>query len=132
MGNEKNWILNEYDVPGRKIVMTEGIGHANVEDVKKVTEKVLAKGKRFGGKWAYIPIIEKMDPILDPETQKVFATMHQECEASGCIAFAFVSGGMASIKVQAKRHQQASHTGLVSEHFKTKEDALEWLKDFGL
>lgn len=130
----KNWTLNVYDVPdGRKIVMTEGIGQAEVEDVKKVTEVVLSRGKKFGGKWAYIPMIEKMDPIFDAETQKAFAEMHKLCEEAGCVAMAFVAGGMASIKVQAKRHQQASNAGkLVVEHFRTKEDALKWLEGFGL
>ncbi|NLX77016.1 MAG: hypothetical protein GXZ01_06540 [Clostridiaceae bacterium] len=133
MGENRVWELKKYDVPGRKVVMTEGIGLVNVEGVREITSYVVVKGKSFGGKWGYIPIIEKMDPILDPETQQEFAKMHKSCEEAGCVAFAFVAGGMAAIKVQAKRHQQASHTGLVTEYFRTKEEALDWLKEeFGL
>jgi hypothetical protein len=135
MSNERSqkWVLNTYDIPGRNIVNTEGIGKATAEDVRKVTDYVIKKGKSFGGKWAYIPMIEKMDPILDAECQQEFARMHKLCEESGCVAMAFVSGGMAAIKVQAKRHQKDSNAGkLITEHFRTKEEALEWLKTLGL
>jgi len=133
MDNGKNWMLNKYEVPGRNAVMTEGIGLADRDAVKEVKEYVLNKAKGFSGKWAYIPIIEKMDPIYDTETQMAFAEMHKDCEDAGCVAFAFVAGGMAAIKVQSKRNQQASQAGkLIVEHFRTKEDALEWLKEFGI
>lgn len=127
------WKLEVYDIPGRKIVNTEGIGQATAADVRKVTEYVLSKGKSFGGKWGYIPMIEKMDPIFDAETQQEFARMHQLCEEAGCIAFGFVAGGLAAIKVQAKRHQQASHAdGIITEYFRTREEALDWMKTLGL
>lgn len=127
------WRLEVYDIPGRKIVNTEGFGQATAADVRKVTEYVVNKGKSFGGKWGYIPMIEKMDPIFDAETQQEFAKMHQLCEAAGCIAFGFVAGGLAAIKVQAKRHQQASHAdGIQTEYFRTREEALEWMKTLGL
>ena len=128
---KSNWELKTYEVPGRRIVWTEGIGKAYPEAVQKVTEFVLAKAKGFGpGKWAYMPGIEKMDPIIDTETQKCFAEMHKKCEEAGCVAFAFISGGMAAIKVQSKRHHQQSHTtGIITEHFRTAEDGLMWLKE---
>jgi len=134
MEKQGNWELKTYEVPGRRIVWTEGIGQANPEEVNKVTEYVLAKAKSFGpGAWAYIPGIDKMAPIFDSETQKCFADMHKKCEEAGCVAFAFVSGGMAAIKVQSKRHHQQSHVGIVSEHFRTADDAKEWLKEsFGI
>jgi DNA transposition AAA+ family ATPase len=78
-------------------------------------------------------MIEKMDPIFDAETQQEFARMHQLCEEAGCIAFGFVAGGLAAIKVQAKRHQQASHAdGIITEYFRTREEALDWMKTLGL
>lgn len=131
MSSENSWKLNKYDVPGRNIVWTEGVGQAYPDDVRKVTEYVLEKAKTFSGKkWAYIPGIEKMNPIFDAETQQCFAQMHNACEAAGCVAMAFVSGGMASIKVQSKRHQQKSQAGkLVVEHFRTAEEAMDWLKE---
>jgi len=135
MEKEKNWVLNTYEVPGRRIVWTEGVGQAYPEAIQKVTEYVLAKAKTFGpGKWAYIPGIEKMDPIFDSETQNCFAEMHNKCQEAGCVAFAFISGGMAAIKVQSKRHQKQSHAeGITTEHFRTADEAMEWLKeDFGL
>lgn len=128
-----NWVFNTFDAPGRKVVITEGIGKANPENVRQVVDYVLKKGKSFGGKWGYIPIIDKMEPILDPESQKEFAGMHSACEAAGCIAMGFAAGGMAAIKVQAKRHQQASHADKLSvEYFRTKEEALDWMKTLGL
>ncbi len=127
------WKLETYDIPGCRVVNTEGIGQATAADVRKVTEYVLKKGKSFGGKWGYIPMIEKMDPIFDAETQQEFALMHQRCEEAGCIAFGFVAGGLAAIKVQAKRHQQASHAeGIQTEYFRTLEEAIEWMKSLGL
>lgn len=125
-----DWKMNVYDVPGRKVAITEGVGKATPDAVKKMTDYVLSKGKSFNGKWAYIPIIDKLEPILDPETQQLFANMHTVCEEAGCAAFAFVAGGMAAIKVQAKRHQQTSHADkLVTEYFQSKEEALDWLKE---
>jgi hypothetical protein len=127
------WRLEVYEVPGRKIVNTEGFGQANAQDIRNVTDIVVKKGKSFGGKWGYIPMIENMDPIFDQETQKEFAVMHQRCEESGCVAMGFVAGGMAAIKVQAKRHQKASNAeGLVDQYFRTREEALEWMKTFDL
>lgn len=125
-----SWKLNVYEVPGRKVVITEGVGKSTPEKVKEMTDYVLTKGKSFGGKWAYAPIIDKLEPILDPETQQAFTNLHVVCEKAGCVAFAFIAGGMASIKVQAKRHQQTSHADkLVTEYFRTKEEALDWLKE---
>jgi len=127
------WRLEIYDVPGSNIVNTEGFGQATAGDVRKVTEYVVNKGKSFGGKWGYIAGIEKMDPIFDEETQQEFARLHRLCEENGCIAIGFVAGGMAAIKVQAKRHQQASKAeGLITEYFRTREEALEWMKTLGL
>ncbi|NLN63980.1 MAG: hypothetical protein GX144_00945 [Clostridiaceae bacterium] len=135
MDKERNWVLKTYEVPGRKIVWTDGIGQADPQAVIECTEYVLEKAKSFGGgKWAYIPGIDKMDPIFDSETQDLFAEMHRRCEAAGCVAMAFVAGGMATIKVQAKRHQQKSQAGkMIAEHFRTADDALKWLEEtFGL
>lgn len=126
------WGMNTYDYPGRKIVCTEGIGKADVEAVRMVTDYVVKKGKSFGGKWGYIPVIDKLEPILDPETQQEFAKLHTICEEAGCIAMGFAAGGLAAIKVQAKRHQQASNAKLITEYFRTKEEALEWMKTLGL
>lgn len=135
MDREKKWELKTYDVPGRRVVWTDGIGQAQADDIRGVIEYVLKKAKTFGNnKWAYIPGIDKMSPIFDTETQQLFAEMHKKCEAAGCVAMAFVSGGMAAIKVQSKRHQQLSQAGkLVVEHFRTAEDALKWLEEeFGI
>lgn len=135
MSNERTqkWVLKTYDFPGRKVVCTEGIGRATLEDIKNTTDYVIKKGKSFGGKWAYIAGIEKMDPVFDAESQQAFAMMHQLCEQNGCVAMGFVAGGMAAIKVQAKRHQKDSNADkLQTEHFRTQEEALEWIKGFGI
>ena len=134
MDKERNWVLKTYEVPGRKIVWTDGIGQADPQAVIECTEYVLEKAKALVAEMGIYSGIDKMDPIFDSETQNLFAEMPRRCEAAGCVAMAFVAGGMATIKVQAKRHQQKSQAGkLISEHFRTADDALKWLEEtFGL
>lgn len=134
MENRKSeWSLLKHDVPGRNIVLTEASGKATAKAVQELTAYVVEKGKNFKGKWAYAPNIEKLDPVEQPETQQAFAELHKKCEEAGCAAMAFISGGLAAIKVQAKRHQRTAQTGkMIEEYFSTKEEALEWLKSIGI
>ncbi|MDP4181826.1 MAG: hypothetical protein Q8942_12125 [Bacillota bacterium] len=128
-----NWACPVSVISGRNVVKTEADGTANVDHVVEMTENVLAKGRGFRGKWAYMPCIGKLDPVLDEESRKAFAKMHERCLAAGCIAFAFVTGGVVAVKVQAKRHQDAAEAGkLLTEYFRTEEEALEWLKSLGI
>lgn len=130
---KSEWSFLKHDVPGRNIVMTEASGKATAENVRELTAYVVEKGKSFKGKWAYAPNIEKLDPVEQPETQQAFAELHKQCEESGCSGMAFISGGLAAIKVQAKRHQRTAQTGkMIEEYFSTKEEALEWLKSIGI
>lgn len=135
MENDKtqNWECPVSEISGRNIVKTEAAGTANAKHVEEMTENVLARGRKYKGKWAYMPLIGKLEPILDEDSKQAFAKMHEKCLEAGCVAFAFVTGGSAAIKVQAKRHQQAAEAGkLLTEYFRTEEEALSWLKDLGV
>jgi hypothetical protein len=129
----KNWECPVSEINGRNVVKTEAAGGATVKYVEEMTENVLARGRKYKGKWAYMPLIGKLDPILDEGSRQAFAKMHEKCLGAGCVAFAFVTGGSAAIKVQAKRHQEAAEAGkLLTEYFRTEEEALKWLESIGV
>ena len=86
-GENRVWELKKNDVPGRsgydlRTGLVNGRGPRNYQ-------LGCRKGQSFGGKWGYIPITRRDDPILDPETQQEFAKMHKSCEEPD-VAFAFV------------------------------------------
>lgn len=124
-------VLKFYDNPRKNIIMGEAVGKVTADDIRWMIGEVIRRGKATGGKWAWIAIVTKMDPIIDPECQKLFAELHSKLEVEGCAAMAYVVGGAAAIKVQAQRHRMQAQDNLVAEYFRTTEDALEWLADFG-
>ena len=74
-----------------------------------------------------------MDPILDARTSEEFAKFHPLLEENGCVAAAFVVGKKVAIKAQSQRHHDTSSASrLQIRHFHDEEEALEWLKSFGL
>jgi len=130
---ESNWTCPVSVVTGRNVVRTQADGTANYERVVEMTDNIISRGKGFSGKWAYMPHISKLNPVLDEDTRKAFTKLHERCLAAGCSAFAFVTGGSVSAKVQSKRHHNASKTEeLVNEYFRTEEEALEWLESIGI
>ena len=81
----------------------------------------------------FMGLIYNMDPITDPKTSEEFAKYHSEFQKNGCVAIAFVVGRKVAIKAQAQRHHDISSTEqLVTQHFQTEEEALEWLKSLGV
>lgn len=119
-----------YDSPKKNVLITDGFGKVTPDDIRWMKEELRRRGRETGGKWAWIAIIYNMDPIIDPECQKVFAEVHEMLEKEGCVALAYVAGGSVAIKVQAQRHRLQAKDNVVSEYFRTTEDALEWLADF--
>lgn len=133
MENSTEWKCPVSVIPGRNVVKTEADGTASYDRVVEMTDNILAKRKGFSGKWAYMPHINKLNPVLDEDTRKAFAKLHERCLAAGCVAFAFVTSGSVAAKVQSKRHHDASNTEqLINEYFRTEEEALKWLESIGI
>lgn len=121
-------------VPGRNIVKSEGYGEWKPEYVVNLTNNILKFAESFGGKpFAYIADPTKMSPILSKETSAAFVQLHVELEKAGCKAIAFLDGNTAAMKLQSQKHQNLSEAQEMQVlHFKTEEQALEWLEKMGL
>lgn len=120
-------------VEGRCIVKSGGIGKWTPEDVQDLTSNLLKLAKPFAGKrWAYVADPSKMDPILSKDTSAAFVKLHQDLEAAGCKAIAFLDGNTAAMKLQSQKHQNNSDSAMEVLHFKNMEQALDWLKDMGI
>ncbi len=115
-------------IPGRKIVLSAGVGKTNVEELRWLTETVLSSAKMWKASgWAYIADCSKMEPVSPAEGGELVIMTKKFVEA-GCKAFAFAEGKSVLLKVQAQKNTQRSQTGVVEGHFETVEQALEWLK----
>ena len=120
-------------VEGRCIVKSGGIGKWTPEDVQDLTVNLLKLAKPFAGKrWAYIADPTKMDPILNKETSAAFVKLHVDLEANGCKAVAFLDGNTAAMKLQSQKHQNSSDAKMEALHFKSFDQALDWLKDMDI
>ncbi len=115
-------------VAGRKIVISSAIGKTNVDELKWLTDTVLASAAAWKNTgWAYIADCSKMDPVSPAESGEL-VTMTKKFVAAGCKAFAFAEGKSIMLKVQAKKNTERSNTGIAEGHFATTAEALEWLK----
>lgn len=115
-------------ISGRKIVFSKGTGKTNVDELKWLTTTVLSEaGSWKATGWAYIADCSDMAPVT-PEDGAVLVEMTKQFVAAGCKAFAFVDGFSVMLKVQSKKNTEKAATGVLEEHFRTKEEALEWLK----
>lgn len=117
------------DVPGRKIIVSAGIGQTNVTDLEWLTNTVLkyaAPWKNTG--WAYVADCTQMKPI-GPNESGVLVKMTKAFVDAGCKAFGFAEGTSMMLKIQAKKNTQMSDTGVMEGHFATVDDVLDWLKE---
>lgn len=125
---KKNGAQSVDVIPGRKIVLSAGVGKTNVEELRWLTETVLSSAKMWKASgWAYIADCSKMEPVSPAEGGELVIMTKKFVEA-GCKAFAFAEGKSVLLKVQAQKNTQRSQTGVVEGHFETVEQALEWLK----
>ena len=125
---KKNGAQSVEVIPGRKIVLSAGIGKTNVEELKWLTETVLSSAKMWKTSgWAYIADCSQMSPVSPAEGGEL-VTMTKKFVEAGCKAFAFAEGSSVLLKVQAQKNTQRSQTGVVEGHFATVEEALNWLK----
>ena len=121
-------------IPGRNIIKSEGFGVWKPEYVEELSKNLLKLAERFGGKaFAYIADPTKMSPILSKETSAAFVQLHVTIEKAGCKAVAFLDGNTAAMKLQSQKHQNLSESKEMQVlHFKTEEQALDWLQEMGI
>ena len=116
-------------VAGRKVVVSAGVGKTNVEEIKWLTETVLAEATAWKASgWAYIADCSEMDPVTPAEGGEL-VIMTQKFVDAGCKAIGFAEGHSITLKVQAKKNTERSNTGIMEGHFATVEEALAWLKE---
>ncbi len=116
-------------IPGRKIVLSAGVGKTNIAELKWLSETILEEAKDWKTTgWAYIADCSQMDPVTPAESGKL-VVMTQKFVEAGCKAFGFAEGGSVMLKVQAKKNTERSQTGVIEGHFATVDDVLKWLKD---
>ena len=117
------------DIPGRKIILSAGIGQTNPTDLLWLMDTVLkhaAAWKATG--WAYIADCTQMKPIGSQESG-VLVKMTKAFVDAGCKAFGFAEGSSVMLKIQAKKNTQLSDTGVIEGHFATVDEVLNWLKE---
>ena len=125
---KKNGAQSVEGEPGRKIVLSAGVGKTNVDELKWLTDTVLSSAKMWKTSgWAYIADCSKMEPVSPAEGGEL-VTMTKKFVEAGCKAFAFAEGKSILLKVQAQKNTQRSNTGIVEGHFETVKEALDWLK----
>lgn len=126
---KKNGAQSVEVIPGRKIVLSAGVGKTNIDELKWLTETVLeeAKNWKLAG-WAYIADCSQMSPVSPAEGGEL-VVMTKKFVDAGCKAFAFAEGKSIMLKVQAQKNTERSQTGITEGHFATVEEALDWLKE---
>ena len=125
---KKNGAQSVEVIPGRKIVLSAGVGKTNIDELKWLTDTVLSSAKMWKASgWAYIADCSKMEPVSPAEGGELVAMTKKFVEA-GCKAFAFAEGKSVLLKVQAQKNTQRSQTGVIEGHFETVQQALDWLK----
>lgn len=126
---KKNGAQSVELIPGRKIVLSAGVGKTNVDELVWLRETVLAEAaawKQSG--WAYIADCSQMSPISASESGEL-VTMTKMFVEAGCKAFGFAEGKSIMLKIQAQKNTERSQTGVIEGHFATVEEVLDWLKN---
>lgn len=125
---KKNGAQTVEVIPGRKVILSSGVGRTNIDELVWLTDTVLkdaAAWKTAG--WAYIADCSKMDPVSPAEGGQL-VKMTKAFVESGCKAMAFAEGSSIMLKIQAQKNTQRSETGIAEGHFATVEEALDWLQ----
>ena len=126
---KKNGAQSVETIPGRKIVLSAGVGKTNIDELKWLTDTVLASASAWKSTgWAYIADCSQMSPVTPAEGSEL-VTMTKKFVNAGCKAFAFAEGKSIMLKVQAQKNTQRSETGVLEGHFVTVDEALAWLKN---
>lgn len=116
-------------IPGRKIVLSAGVGRTNIDELKWLSETVLKEAEAWKSTgWAYIADCSKMNPVTPAEGGEL-VIMTKKFVDAGCKAFGFAEGSSVMLKLQAQKNTQRSETGVLEGHFATVDEVLTWLKD---
>ncbi len=116
-------------IAGRKIVLSAGVGTTNIDELKWLTETVLAEAAAWKATgWAYIADCSQMKPVSPSEAGEL-VTMTKKFVEAGCKAFGFAEGKSIMLKVQAQKNTERSQTGVAEGHFATVPEVLEWLQN---
>ncbi len=116
-------------IPGRKIVLSAGVGKTNVDELIWLTDTVLAEAAAWKNTgWAYIADCSQMLPVGASESSELVKMTKKFVEA-GCKAFGFAEGKSIMLKIQAQKNTERSATGVIEGHFATVEEVLDWLKE---
>lgn len=114
-------------IPGRRIIVSAGVGATNTDDLQWLKKTVLEQAKDWGNLgWAYIADCTQMDPVQPHEANEL-VHITKAFVAAGCKAFGFAEGGATLLKIQAKSNTKRSATGVLEAHFATVEEALDWV-----
>lgn len=125
---KKNGAQSVETIPGRKIVLSAGVGKTNVEELKWLTETVLTEAAAWKSSgWAYIADCSQMSPVTAAEGGEL-VTMTKKFVDAGCKAFGFAEGKSLMLKVQAQKNTERSQTGVAEGHFETVDEVLVWIK----
>lgn len=125
---KKNGAQSVETIPGRKIVLSAGVGKTNIDELKWLTETVLEEAKAWSSTgWAYIADCSQMSPVSPAEGGEL-VTMTKKFVDAGCKAFGFAEGKSVMLKLQAQKNTERSNTGVIEGHFATVEEVLDWLK----
>lgn len=126
---KKNGAQSVEVIPGRKIVLSAGVGKTNIEELRWLCETVLAEAKMWEAEgWAYIADCSQMNPVTPAEAGEL-VVMTQKFVEAGCKAFGFAEGNSVMLKVQAKKNTERSQTGVTEGHFATVDAVLKWLQN---
>ncbi len=112
----------------QRIIKSSAIGATNVEEIEWLTENMLqfsADWKEKG--WGYMCCIGEMNPVT-PEESLALIELHKQLETANCKGIAFVNPAAFVVGVQAKKHQKKSRAAYKEKHFKSEEEAMEWLE----
>ena len=126
---KKNGAQTVETIPGRKIVLSAGVGKTNVDELKWLSDTVLAEAAAWKATgWAYIADCSQMSPVTAAEGGEL-VTMTKKFVDAGCKAFGFAEGASIMLKIQAQKNTERSETGIIEGHFATVEEVLDWLKN---
>ena len=125
---KKNGAQTVEVVAGRKVIVSAGVGKTSIEELKWLTDTVLASAKSWKSTgWAYVADCSQMSPVTPAEGGEL-VTMTKKFVEAGCKAFGFAEGKSVMLKVQAQKNTERSNTGVAEGHFATVEEALDWIK----
>ena len=115
-------------IAGRRIVLSAGKGKTNIDELKWLTQTVLAEAAAWKSTgWAYIADCSQMSPVSPVEAAEL-VNMTKAFVDAGCKAFGFAEGTSIMLKVQAQKNTERSQTGVAEGHFATVQEVLDWLK----